>query len=164
MSSWSCVFQVGTLAGDLYESSYVFASRSFSVPLNFSFSCYLSIQIFCLVLSVPTSCSKLFCFLCIRFFTWPCAFSVDLEFFSVFRKVLFCMYCLALSPISVEPPFFRKKNFWSISSNCIVSLVCCSLIFVFLFHCALVELSLLYSSSCCHSSFIYSLWVFQGQF
>ena len=100
MLSWPSVFQFRTfLSVALTDSRCIFVSKPSSSHCNF-FQCYLSIQPFCFVLSVPKFLSKISLLPLHKVVCVSSGFFHSLVgriFFSLFWKVSFRLYCLILS-------------------------------------------------------------------
>ena len=94
----------------LLVSPSVCRSRGLLQVLAIFFSYYLFIRSFCYVISIPIPCSKLFCFLCIRFFICLCAFSADLlvEISFVILEGSVLLALLDSVPVSFESRYFRQ--------------------------------------------------------
>ena len=136
-------FQFGTfLSVALTVFRCMSASWPSSSPFN-SFSCYLSNQRFCYVLSVPT---KLFYFLCIWLLVCHRTFYTNLwvEFSFVIWNILFCLYCLTLSRYLLSLPSFANI-FWYFS---------------FKLHCQILSAVLIWSFHPNISSLAFSFLVF----
>ena len=125
MHLWSGVFQFGTIFS-VTQGHFrcISVSSPFSRPCN-SFSCYLSIPLFCYVLSIPIFYSK------IVLLPLHPVVTMSSSILWLFWNILFWLYYLTLSLYLLTFPSFANI-FWFVSLSWIVWFAC-SFVWVFSF-------------------------------